>query len=265
MTHPLDDLTDDERTHAPAYAVSWLESDEQCTLDQMPEAEGVATTFAKALLTVIEERAEVANYVLQLAPQALGFHAMRPVVEAAKVVHQRLAVTKDCRFTSPISDIVEATHELVDAVDAYLASPQPVVVSVEAELRAKVARLTKERDEVRAERDDLIDALILGPLHGKTTAETIAALTSERDALIVRRDELLAAMVRIANETPFADEANQVPTLIAKVGTLKAENEQLRQLARDAYRIMGSTKYDRESWYPEWKARMFKLVPPVGK
>lgn len=53
----------------------------------------------------------------------------------------------------------------------------------------------------------------------------IDELRAERDALIVRREELLRAMVRITNETPFADEANQVPTLIAKVGTLRTERD----------------------------------------
>lgn len=55
----------------------------------------------------------------------------------------------------------------------------------------------------------------------------VEQLAKERDALATRRDELLAAMVRVANETPFADEAKdalaQRGKLIAEIGMLKAK------------------------------------------
>jgi hypothetical protein len=57
----------------------------------------------------------------------------------------------------------------------------------------------------------------------------VERLTKERDALAARRDELLTAMVRVTNETPFADEAKdalaQRGKLIAEIGTLKAKLE----------------------------------------
>lgn len=67
----------------------------------------------------------------------------------------------------------------------------------------------------------------------------VEQLTKERDALATRRDELLAAMVRVANETPFADEAKdalaQRGKLLAEIGTLKAERDELAAKLADAH------------------------------
>jgi hypothetical protein len=57
----------------------------------------------------------------------------------------------------------------------------------------------------------------------------VPALIAEVERLTTRNDELLAAMVRVANETPFADEAKdalaQRGRLLAEIGTLRAALE----------------------------------------
>ena len=64
-------------------------------------------------------------------------------------------------------------------------------------------------------------------------------LIAEVRQLRTRRDELLAAMVRVANETPFADEAKdalaQRGKLLAEIGTLKAERDALAAKLADAH------------------------------
>lgn len=56
-------------------------------------------------------------------------------------------------------------------------------------------------------------------------------LRKECDALKIRQGELLATIVRVTNETPFADEAKdalaQRGILLAEIGTLRSKCEHL--------------------------------------
>jgi len=74
-----------------------------------------------------------------------------------------------------------------------------------------------------------LDALVLARTDLAAQHELIETLRTERGDLIQRRDALLATIVRVTNETPFADEVQgwtaQRAAMIAEVGTLKAERD----------------------------------------
>ncbi len=91
-------------------------------------------------------------------------------------------------------------------------------------------------DELRAERDTAI---------------------AERDALIVRRDELLVAIRRLHSDLPYPEEANQVPTLIAKVGTLKSA---LREATTAALEWLNYAERDGSSHWTDDRARLDALA-----
>ncbi len=170
MTHPLDDLTDEQRAHAPLYAESVLVESSSNT--HLLDAERTASTFAKALLTALED------------------------------------------------------------VD-YLS----------AKRNDDVARLTTERDEARE--------------HFAAAADETVRLTAERDALIVRRDELIVAIRRLHSDLPYPEEANQVPTLIAKVGTLKSA---LREATTAALEWLNYAERDGSSHWTDDRARLDALA-----
>ncbi len=60
------------------------------------------------------------------------------------------------------------------------------------------------------------------------SADEHVALRAEIERLQARQQELLRDFARVTQQMPFADEVNQVPTLIAEVGTLRAANERRR-------------------------------------
>jgi len=55
------------------------------------------------------------------------------------------------------------------------------------------------------------------------SANDISGYHVEIDQLRARQQELLRDFARVTQQIPFPDEANQVPTLIAEVGTLRSE------------------------------------------
>ncbi len=80
--------------------------------------------------------------------------------------------------------------------------------------------------------------------HPAELARGVLDLITEVARLEARQQELLAAMVRLTNETPFADEANQVPTLIAKIGTLKAALREACDIADDVAALGPPSRID---------------------
>lgn len=95
----------------------------------------------------------------------------------------------------------------------------PAAEVIEAE-RKRLARL----DEIDAER---------------------RTLKAENERLVARQQELLATIVRVTNETPFADEIKgweaQRSAMIAEVGTLRAEVDELKamfELTPDSVRAL---------------------------
>jgi uncharacterized coiled-coil DUF342 family protein len=93
-------------------------------------------------------------------------------------------------------------------------------------LQSEVERLTKERDDSRDAARMMSDAYDRAVAHGHE-------LRAEADRLRTRISELLATIVRVTNETPFSDEAKdaleQRGKLVAEVGTLKAERDELHR------------------------------------
>ena len=63
-----------------------------------------------------------------------------------------------------------------------------------------------------------------------TARAALAEMERERDALLVRRDELLALAAKLTRDVPYEEEARSAATLIAEVGTLRAQLAEERAL-----------------------------------
>lgn len=84
-----------------------------------------------------------------------------------------------------------------------------------------------ERDQAVAQIAILRDCELLA------TADLLEDLLADNDQLRARQQELLQTCVRLTNEVPFPDEikdwTSQRAKLIAEIGTLRAENQELRE------------------------------------
>jgi hypothetical protein len=126
----------------------------------------------------------------------------------------------------------------MDALDPRRHDEERLVTSVAKNTAMYLARGVLELlVEVEFERTHPFERLkAMGFEVDETGLAKHRAYEQEIVHLETRQQELLEAMRRITNETPFPDEANQVPVLIAKVGSLRA---QLREACDIADRWIG--------------------------
>lgn len=92
-------------------------------------------------------------------------------------------------------------------------------------LRIEYAGKTDDAAYIAAVYPQAIRALI-------TRSRALRTVEAERDALQIRQQELLATIVKLTNQIPYPEEANNAAVLIAEVGTLKAALAEMTR-ARD--------------------------------
>lgn len=128
-----------------------------------------------------------------------------------------------CELQRLRADVAHANGTLSKIRDAL--PPGPALYLWEV-----VAGVVAERDRLRARCAELDEfyAAMQGVSEG-TPLEVVRMMTAERDRLKTRISELLVTVKNLSLSTPYPEEAGNVATLIAEVGTLKARVAELER------------------------------------